>query len=229
MKRYLPFAIIVIVFCSAIVIAALLLRAPKRTATSQSGSPSQSSSNKPGGPQPGADPPRAQGPEDAPVTLEEFGDLQCPPCAALHPELQKIEKEYGQRVRVVFRHFPLTQMHPYALDAALAAEAAGAQGKFWEMHDWMYREQQNWSQAPNARQMFLQQAQNMGLNMEKFRQDLSSAEVKQRVILDYNRGISLGVQGTPTLFVNGRMLQTEQMTDDGIHAAINSALAAKGQ
>lgn len=228
MKRYLPFAIIVIVFCSAIVIAALLLRAPKRN-TSSANSASQSSTNTPGGPQLGADPPRAKGPDNAPVLLEEFGDLQCPPCAALHPELEKIEKEYGQRVRLIFRHFPLTQVHPYALDAALAAEAAGEQGKFWEMHDWMYREQQNWSQTPNARQLFLQQAQDMGLNLEKFRQDLNSAEVKQRVILDYKRGLSLGVTGTPTLFVNGRMIQTEQMTDDGLHAAINSALAAKGQ
>jgi protein-disulfide isomerase len=156
-------------------------------------------------------------------------DLQCPPCAALHPELQRIEKEYGERVRVVFRHFPLTQMHPYALEAAQAVEAAGAQGKFWEMHDWMYVQQQNWATAPNARQMFLQQAQNLGLNVEKFRQDMNSAEVKQRIIQDYNRGVSLGVTGTPTLFINGRLVTSEQMTDEGIHALINSSLAAKGQ
>lgn len=226
MKRYLPFAIIVVVLLSAIVVGALLLRAPKRSA---SYTPGQPASNSPGGPQLGANPPRSKGNENAPVTLEEFGDLQCPPCAALHPELEKIEKEYGARVRLIYRHFPLTQMHPYALEAAQAAEAAGEQGKFWEMHDWMYREQQSWSTAPNARQMFLQQAQNMGLNVEKFRQDMNSAESKQRIIQDYNRGMSLGVTGTPTLFINGRQVIPDQMTDEGLHALINSALSAKGQ
>jgi protein-disulfide isomerase len=227
MKRYLPFAIIAIVLCSAIVVAALLLRAPKRNTTSLSSNPP--SSNNPSGPQPGADPPRMRGDANAPVIIEEFGDFQCPPCGALEPELQKIEKEYGARVRVIFRHFPLTQMHPYALEAALAAEAAGEQGKFWEMHDWMYQQQQTWSTAPNARQIFLQQAQSLGLNVEKFRQDVNSAEVKQRIIQDYNRGMSLGVLGTPTLFINGRQVQPEQMTDEGLHAIINSSLAAKGQ
>jgi protein-disulfide isomerase len=233
MKRYLPFAIIALVLCSAIVVAALLIkRAPKQTtslsSTTSSGS-SSSSGSKPGSPQLGANPPRSKGDPNAPVTIEEFGDLQCPPCALMEPELQKLEKEYGQRLRVVFRHFPLTQMHPYALEAAMAAEAAGEQGKFWEMHDWMYSEQQNWSSAPNARQLFMQQAQNMGLDMDRFRQDMNSAEVKQRIIQDYNRGMSLGVQGTPTLFINGRMVKSEEMNDEGIHALINSSLAAKGQ
>jgi protein-disulfide isomerase len=227
MKRYLPFAIIAIVLFSAIVVAALLLRTPRQSSSSLP--PGQSGTGRPTGPQPGADPPRSKGKENAPVTIEEFGDLQCPPCAAMHPALQKIEKEYGDRVRVVFRHFPLTQMHPYALEAAQAVEAAGMQGKFWELHDWMYVQQDKWSQAPNARQMFLQQAQNLGLNVEKFRQDMNSAEVKQRIILDYNRGVSLGVTGTPTLFINGKQVTSDQMTDEGIHALINSSLAAKGQ
>jgi protein-disulfide isomerase len=228
MKRYLPFAIIAIVFCSAIVVAALLLRAPKQPSSSQPGA-TTAGNNAPAGPQPGAEPPRTKGEANAPVTIEEFGDLQCPPCAALHPALTRIEKDYGARVRVIFRHFPLTQMHPFALEAAQATEAAGEQGKFWEMHDWMYQQQQNWTNAPNARQMFLQQAQNLGLNLEKFRQDMNSAEIRQRIILDYKRGMSLGVLGTPTLFINGRIVPQEQMTDDGIRGLINSALAAKGQ
>jgi protein-disulfide isomerase len=226
MKRYLPFAIIAVVLCSAIVVAALLLRAPRPQVTSQ---PGTAANNTPAGPQPGAEPPRSKGEASAPVLIEEFGDLQCPPCAALHPALAQIEKDYGARVRVVFRHFPLTQMHPYALEAAQATEAAGVQGKFWEMQDWMYRQQESWAKAPNARQMFLQQAQNLGLNVEKFRQDMSSAEVRQRIILDYKRGVSLGVMGTPTLFINGRQVTQEQMTDEGIRGLINSALAAKGQ
>jgi protein-disulfide isomerase len=232
MKRYLPFAIIGIVFCSAIVIAALWLRTQRRATAPPSSllpSSSPSSAKSPSGPQPGANPARSKGNENAPVVIEEFSDLQCPSCAAMHPELNRLEKEYGARIRIIFRHFPLTQMHPYALEAAMAAEAAGEQGKFWEMHDWMYTEQQSWSKAPYVRQVFLQQAQNMGLNVEKFRQDMNSAEVKQRIVLDYNRGLSLGVTGTPTLFINGRQVPVEQMSDDGLHAAINSALAAKGQ
>lgn len=225
MKRYLPFAIIALVLCSAIVVAALLLRSPRETGSRSSGN----TSGRPTGPQLGANPPRSKGKADAPVTIEEFGDLQCPPCAGLNPELQRIQTEYGERVRIIFRHFPLTSLHPYALEAAQAAEAAGEQGKFWEMQDWMYLQQQSWATAPNARQMFLQQAQNMGLNIEKFRQDMNSAEVRQRIILDYNRGISLGVTGTPTLFINDRMVTSEQMTPEGIRALINSSLAAKGQ
>jgi protein-disulfide isomerase len=224
MKRYLPFAIIAVVMCSAIVVAALLLRAPSQPeATATQPLTAQS------GPQPGADPPRAKGNPNAPVVIEEFGDLQCPPCGALHPELNKIESEYGERVRVIFRHFPLTQMHPYALEAAQAAEAAGMQGKFWEMHDWMYEHQQEWATAPNVRQIFLQQAQNLGMNVDKFRQDIGSADVKQRIILDYRRGMSLGVLGTPTLFINGQQVKADNMTSDGLRALINSALAAKGQ
>lgn len=225
MKRYLPFVIIAVVLCSAVVVAALLLRNP---------SPPQASATQPlttqsSGPQPGADPPRSKGNPNAPVVIEEFGDLQCPPCGALHPELNKIESEYGERVRLIFRHFPLTQMHPYALEAAQATEAAGLQGKFWEMHDWMYDHQQEWTNAPNVRQIFLQQAQNLGLDVEKFRQDMGSAEVKQRIILDYRRGMSLGVLGTPTLFINGQQVKADNMTSDGLRALINSALSAKGQ
>ncbi len=226
MKRYLPFAIIAIVLCSAIVFAALLLRVPKQSKTQTTPT---TANNSPGGTPTGADPPRSKGDANAPVVIEEFGDLQCPPCGALHPELVSLEREYGARLRLIFRHFPLTQMHPYALDAALAAEAAGDQGKFWEMHDWMYEHQQEWGTAPNVRQIFLQQAQNMGLNVEKFRNDMNSAEVKQRVIEDYKRGVALGVQGTPTLFVNGRQVGADQMSDPGLHAVINAALAAKGE
>ena len=228
MKRYLPFAIIAIVFCSAIVVAALLLRAPK-TNTTSTNMPGTSGSNTSTGPQPGAEPARTKGDPNAPVVIEEFGDFQCPPCAALHPELQQIEKDYGQRVRVVFRHFPLTQIHPYALEAAQVAEAAGNQGKFWEMHAWLYEHQEEWHKGPYARQMFFNAAQKMGMDVGRLQVDMNTAEVKQRVIQDYRRGISLGVQGTPTLFINGKLVTQEQMTDAGLRGMINSALAAKGQ
>jgi len=197
MKRYLPFAIIAIVLCSAIVVAALLLRAPKKT-TSLSSTPSSgsSSTNNPGSTQSGANPPRAKGDANAPVTIEEFGDLQCPPCAALEPELQKLEKEYGARLRIVFRHFPLTQMHPYALEAAQAAEAAGEQDAFWPMHDALYGDQGR-LEDPHL----WARAERLGLDVGRFHRDARSEAVRDRVQAHFRSGIRAGVATTPTLFL----------------------------
>ncbi len=98
----------------------------------------------------GANPPHSIGPADAPVTLEEFGDFQCPPCGLLHPVLKDMEKEFGPQLRVIFRQFPLAQTHQHAINAARAAEAAGMQGKFWEMHDLIFTNQRN---SPHLRRV----------------------------------------------------------------------------
>ncbi len=103
---------------------------------------------------PGAQPPHTIGPEDARVTLEEFGDFECPPCGLLHPVLKTMEKEFGQRLRVIFREFPLVPTHPHALVAARSAEAAGLQGKFWEMHDLLFENQRSWHEEFDARPTF---------------------------------------------------------------------------
>jgi protein-disulfide isomerase len=154
----------------------------------------------------GAEPARAVGPENAPVVLEEFGDYQCPPCREVFPEVEAIRREYGDRLRFVFRHYPLTSIHPRALLAAHAAEAAGAQGKFWEMHRALYENQQAWSPTPDPRPLFETYARQAGLDAERFRRDLGNQESDARVVADHARARSLGVESTPTFFLNGRKL-----------------------
>jgi protein-disulfide isomerase len=175
----------------------------------------------------GATPPHTQGPADAPVTLEEFGDFECPPCGLLHPVLQTMEKEFSGRIRVTFREFPLVPTHVHALAAARSAEAAGLQGKFWEMHDLLYENQKTWHDAFDARPIFEDYATKIGLNMEKFRSDSSGEVVAQRIFLDGKRGHAMGVNGTPTVFMNGREVPFESLAQDKLRALIQAQLSVK--
>ena len=180
-------------------------------------------------PVPGAEPAHVRGPDNAPVTLEEFGDFECPPCGALYPVLKTIEGENGARLRVVFREFPLTQMHPHALSAAHAAEAAGVQSKFWEMHDLLYENQNIWKEAFDVRPIFEGFASRIGLDVERFKRDQTGEIVDARIVRDGIRGHSLGVVGTPTLFINGREIPYERFnTPEGLRAEINKALNGTG-
>ena len=164
----------------------------------------------------GPESPHIRGNPDAPVTLEEYGDFQCPPCGMFAAFLAQLEKEYDSRLRVVFRNFPLT-MHEHAREAALAAEAAGLQGHFWEMHDVLYREQDTWSKAPNARELFESYAGTIGLDLNKFKNDMDSEQARARVEADRQRGESLGIQTTPTLFINNQPLEHERQ-EPGRHS-----------
>lgn len=140
----------------------------------------------------------AEGAADAPLTLVEYGDYQCPYCGAAYPVVKRLQKTLGNKLRFVFRNFPLTQAHPYALIAAEAAEAAAMQGKFWEMHDLLFE-----------RQTFLgpdiipRWAERIGLDLEKFGNDIKQGVVAQRLREDRQSGIRSGVNGTPTFFING--------------------------
>jgi protein-disulfide isomerase len=176
---------------------------------------------------PGAQPPHIRGNDSATVTIEEFGDFECPPCKRLYDELKQIEPDYAHNVRFIFRQFPLTSIHKNAMEAARAAEAAGAQGRFWEMHDRLLETQEAWAQAPDARALFIDYAQSLALDTERFTQDLDSPELNGRILADQQRVKSVGVRGTPTLFINGRELQGEDRTPDGIRRAINAALGIK--
>jgi len=140
----------------------------------------------------------AEGPADAPVTLVEYGDYQCPYCGAAYPVVKRLQKTLGQKLRFVFRNFPLTQAHPYARVAAEAAEAAALQGKFWEMHDQLY-EQQTFLE-PDIIPLW---AEKIGLDLKKFGNDFKLAGVTQRIKEDRQSGIRSGVNGTPTFFING--------------------------
>jgi len=227
MKRTLPFLIIAVVLAAAGLIASYLkrsaLEAPAAPPTvTPKGSPRPSAA-KVG--EPGSDPPHAIGDAKAPVTLEEFGDFQCPPCGALHPILKTMEQEYGPKLRIIFREFPLVPTHEHAMAAASSAEAAGMQGKFWEMHDLLYENQKSWSNAFDVRPIFEGYATRIGLNLEKFKRDLSSETVAQRIVQDGKRGRSLGVVGTPTVFMNGKEVPFESLAEQKLRVVINNELA----
>lgn len=163
----------------------------------------------------------------SPVVLEEYGDFQCPPCGILHPVLKQIEQEYGDQLRVVFRHFPLAKIHKNAMMAAQAAEAARNQGKFSQMHDRLYGTQNGWKDLADARPTFIGYARELGLNLEQFTRDMDSTAVAQRITADMQRGSGVGVTGTPTVFIEGQMLRYEATTPDGLRQGINFMLQRK--
>lgn len=144
----------------------------------------------------------------------------------LHPILKSLETEFGPaKLRIIFREFPLVPTHAHALAAARAAEAAGLQGKFWEMHDMIYEHQKDWHEAFDVRPIFEGYAIKIGLDVEQFRRDISSEIVERRIFLDGKRAHSLGVNGTPTVFLNGREVPFESLAPDKLKALIVKELA----
>jgi protein-disulfide isomerase len=139
-----------------------------------------------------------EGPADAPLTLVEYGDYQCPYCGAAYPVVKRVQKALGKKLRFVFRNFPLTQAHPYAMIAAEAAEAAALQGKFWEMHDLLF-EQQTFLE-PDIIPLW---AKKIGLDLQKFGNDIKEGGIAKRIKEDRQSGIRSGVNGTPTFYING--------------------------
>jgi protein-disulfide isomerase len=233
MKRILPFVIILLVLGVALGAGWYLRnKASEPTPVAVSNPPTGASETSvttttpaSASLEPGADPPHAIGPEDATVTIEEFGDFECPPCGLFHPELKKIEHTYGPRVRVIFREFPLVPAHQHALAAARAAEAAGLQGKFWEMHDLIYESQSMWKGEFDIRPVFEGYAKRIGLNVERFQKDIGSQAVEQRIFLDGKRAHSLNVKGTPTVFLNGREVPFESLPANKLGPLIDAELA----
>jgi protein-disulfide isomerase len=140
----------------------------------------------------------AEGRTGAPVTLVEYGDYQCPYCGTAYPVVKRLQKSLGNRLRFVFRNFPLTQAHPYAMVAAEAAEAAALQGKFWEMHDLIYENQEELE--PDALSAWAEQ---LGLDLQQFGTAIRKGEITKRIKDDRTSGIHSGVNGTPCFFING--------------------------
>jgi protein-disulfide isomerase len=173
---------------------------------------------------PGAQPAHSEGSESAPVVLEEFGDFQCPPCGLMFPEVERIRQDYGDRLRFVFREYPLINAHPHALLAAHAAEAAGLQNKFWEMHRELFADQQTWSRAQDVTPLFETYARHAGLDVDRFRRDLGSTETDARVVADRERAKSVGVESTPTFYINGRKMAPAQATGKGLREEIDRVL-----
>lgn len=165
----------------------------------------------------------------SPVVLEEYGDYQCPPCGQLYPELKEIEKEYGNQVQIVFHHFPLMKIHKNALMAAHAAEAARNQNKFWEMHDRLYRNQKEWSELEDPGPTFIDYAKQLGLKLDQFTSDLSSNMIDQRISADIQRGSAIGVTGTPTVFLDSRLVNYQATNLEGLRKGINLLLEQKAR
>ncbi len=141
------------------------------------------------------------------VTLIEYGDLQCPACKSYFPMVKQVKEEFGDDITFQFRHFPLNQIHPHAFQASRAAEAAGNQGKFFEMHDLMYENQDSWSQADNVTSVFESFAQQLGLNMDKFKADSASSQTAAVINADIKAGQAAGANSTPTFVINGRKIE----------------------
>jgi protein-disulfide isomerase len=235
MRRYLPFTLVGAVLLLTVGGGLLLFRSHNST-------PLKVAEGKPG-----AEPARIRGAARARVTLEEFGDFQCPPCSFLAATLLKVEHDYAESVRVVFRQFPLP-MHPHAMTAAWAAEAAGLQGRFWEMHDLLFQNSMVWSKeparpfirvvpaGPNAapiesasgvRAVFTDYATKLGLDVQRFNRDMDSEEVKARIRLDQERAASIGVDRTPILFIDGVQIPFTSFGEKELRGVIDAALSGK--
>jgi len=162
-----------------------------------------------------------KGPEAAPVTIVEFSDYQCPFCSRSEPLIQDILKAYPTQVRFVYKHLPLVSIHPNAMGASLAAVAAQQQGKFWEMHEILFANQR--ALQPEKLKEYATQ---LGLDTAKFEADMASAETKSVVQDDMRLSQSAGVRGTPTIFVNGKLLQNRTL--EGFKETVDTLLKAKG-
>ena len=236
MRGKLPIIIIVVVLVAALAGGALLMRSSD-TSTAQPNlalMPPTVTTSAPSTVTPRPPAPvnlqnvHVRGRADAPLLIEEYGDFQCPPCGFLHPILKRLEGEYETQMRVAFRHLPLRNLHKHAAEAARAAEAAALQGKFWQMHDLLFEKQNEWKDAAAARPLFLNYARTLGLDLGKFTQDIDSASINNRVMSDEAQGSARGVTGTPTVFINGRELPFQVITNyDSFRAAIERELAAK--
>jgi len=219
MRRYLPFVIIGAVFLIAVSSGYLLVRHRLKINSAQIAKPAFG--------KPGAEPPHFRGSATAPVTLEEFGDFECPPCGTLSSVLKELEDSYGAKLLVIFREHPLVIHHPHARDAACAAEAAGLQNRFWQMHDLLYQNRFSWTSAVHVRTEFNTLATRAGLDLDRFKRDMDSEEVKKRIAADEERAASIQVDRTPTIFINGTQIPSTSFTKEGLRAAIDAALTKK--
>lgn len=161
------------------------------------------------------------------VILVEYGDFQCPSCGGAHPNVNELMETYKDDVTFVFRNFPLTSIHPNARAASAVAEAAGLQGKYWEMHDMLYEGQGDWSNldATKRTDLFNQYASTLELDLNKFKEDLTSKSVSQKINFDMALGKSVGTSATPTFFLNGEKL--DDTTSSGIVQGNLDAIKAK--
>ena len=215
MKRYLPFVIIAVVLGVALGAGTWMFQSAQPEPPQPTPTPAETAKT--------TGTPAAAVPK-AVVTIEEYGDYQCPPCGALHPVINTLKKEFGSRMQLVFHHLPLTSIHKNAQVAAQAAEAAKLQGKFWEMHDALYGGQSMWSELEDIRPIVNDYARQLGLNVEKFKQDLESSRVKAAVFADTQRAEALKIDSTPTLLIDGQLIANDNLSLDKLRQDLKQRL-----
>src|SRR3989344_258853 len=164
-----------------------------------------------------------KGPQEARATLVEYEDFQCPACKDYQPIVNRLLTDFPNDLKIVYRHYPLTLIHTKAYDAAKASEAAGMQGKFWEMHDKLYERQEEWVNDNNYKERFAVYAKDIGLDEEKFKADFESDEVQNKVQEDMSSGNTLGINSTPSFYLNGKKTGTVRSYDD-FAKKVNDAL-----
>src|SRR5436853_3982478 len=212
MRRSAPFIVVAVVALAAIGTGTSLYRAkrganPQLKITKQTGEQGESA--------------HVLGPAGAPTILEEFGDFQSPPCGRLSEPINQLQKKYN--LRLIYREFPLP-IHAHAKEAAYAAEAAARQGRFWQMHDLLYREQAVWSKSTDARALFSAYAGMLQLDLGRFKEDMDSSEVQQQVENDQHRGAAIGVKTTPTIFLNNEVVPSKQISPDELPGMVEAAV-----
>jgi len=163
----------------------------------------------------------------AKVILVEYSDLQCPACGAYYPILKRVEKEFGSKILFVYRHFPLSTIHLHAELAAQAAEAAGKQGKFWEMHDMLFEYQPAWSSEKDPEKTLISYAEKLHLDSNRFKHDLRAQDTKEKISKDVGSGSHLGVQGTPTFFLAGKQISQNPQNFEEFSQLISNAVASQ--
>ena len=213
MKRSLPFIIVIVVGLLAVGGGAYFYRVKRSANPPPTLAKTETA--------PSGETVHVLGPANAAVTLEEFGDFQCPPCARLSEPINQLQKQHN--IKVIYRNFPLA-MHAHAKEAACAAEAAGRQGKFWEMHDLLFREQEVWSHSNDARALFQAYAGMLQLDLSRFKSDVESPEVTQKIEVDQRRGTEIGVKTTPTLFLNNQAIAPSDTNPDKLPALVENAI-----
>lgn len=161
------------------------------------------------------------------VTLVEYGDFECPVCSVYAPVLDQLMKDFGNKILFAWRQFPLESIHPNAALAAAASEAAGAQGKFWEMHDLLFQNQNAWvtQSTADAEKTFAGYATKLGLDAQKFQSDMSSPSVTGKIQSDYADDLKMGLTYTPSFFLGGKLIQNPQNYDE-FKQLIEQSLAA---
>lgn len=191
-----PVAVILLAVAVAAGAAVFLSRQPENDAPDTASAPVSGSFT--GG--------RFRGPQDAKVTLVEFGDYQCPSCAAYHPFVKEILNRYPTQVRLEFHHFPLVTIHPNAMAASKAVEAAGEQGRYWEMHDAIFEYQPQWSSMPDPRPAFAAIANRIGINGTILVQTMESPKIQERILKDVEQGDRAVIKAVPTFFIDGKQV-----------------------